>query len=320
MNPQDVLTTSQICHLLHITRPTLYAWVGQKRLQPWKTLGNGATSLFLRSDLSFGRLKRYARSQRQRRGRGADLTRRAMARILIVSRDRETIARLFFLLKGLSCQAFVAGSGVRFESLLMRVKPEVVILDLAAQDREQNFLRHINHRYQASAEEKPAIFALSGANAGTEEAASALREGAWDFAKKPLVESVFLARLRWMLKRRLWADLQAASAEDLVVSRDRCVKVNRAGRLVEVRIRPQDKEAMVSRLTPKERDLLCLFLSRPGRIFSKSMLLEIIWGYSVAIKTRTVDRHIENLRQKLRPQQHRIETHYGMGYSFSDPG
>ncbi|MEK6544259.1 MAG: winged helix-turn-helix domain-containing protein, partial [Elusimicrobiota bacterium] len=43
-----------------------------------------------------------------------------------------------------------------------------------------------------------------------------------------------------------------------------------------------------------------------------------VWGYAAGIKSRTVDRHIENLRIKLRPQQYRIETHYGLGYSFTD--
>lgn len=53
------------------------------------------------------------------------------------------------------------------------------------------------------------------------------------------------------------------------------------------------------RLTRKEKDLLELLESNPGRCFSRSYLLRTIWGYSDETKTRTVDVHVSRLRKKL---------------------
>ena len=57
-----------------------------------------------------------------------------------------------------------------------------------------------------------------------------------------------------------------------------------------------------SRFTQKEKDLLELLEQNPGRCFSRTYLLERIWGYSSAAKTRTVDVHISRLRKKLGPR------------------
>jgi len=53
------------------------------------------------------------------------------------------------------------------------------------------------------------------------------------------------------------------------------------------------------RLTLKERELLALLEQNPGRCFSRSFLLERIWGYSTNARTRTVDVHVSRLRKKL---------------------
>ncbi len=53
------------------------------------------------------------------------------------------------------------------------------------------------------------------------------------------------------------------------------------------------------RLTLKERELLALLEQNPGRCFSRSFLLERIWGYSNNARTRTVDVHVSRLRKKL---------------------
>jgi two-component system alkaline phosphatase synthesis response regulator PhoP len=54
-----------------------------------------------------------------------------------------------------------------------------------------------------------------------------------------------------------------------------------------------------ARLTLKERELLALLEQNPGRCFSRSFLLERIWGYSNNARTRTVDVHVSRLRKKL---------------------
>jgi two-component system, OmpR family, response regulator len=69
-------------------------------------------------------------------------------------------------------------------------------------------------------------------------------------------------------------------------------------------------------LTPKEFDLLHLLASHPGQVVSRAHMLQHIWGYNDG-NTRTVDVHIQRLREKLEAQaicSSSIKTEWGVGY------
>lgn len=68
-------------------------------------------------------------------------------------------------------------------------------------------------------------------------------------------------------------------------------------------------------LTPKEFELLRYLVINQGRVLSRDLLLEKIWGYEYAGDTRTVDVHIRRLRQKIKADQ--IVTVRGVGYKFA---
>lgn len=67
-------------------------------------------------------------------------------------------------------------------------------------------------------------------------------------------------------------------------------------------------------LTKKEFDLLALLMEQPGRAFTRDALLEQVWGYDYEGGTRTVDVHVQTLRQKLGACGRHIETLRGVGY------
>ena len=70
-------------------------------------------------------------------------------------------------------------------------------------------------------------------------------------------------------------------------------------------------------LAPKEFDLLHLLASHPGQVLARATLLERVWGYSSDISTRTVDVHIQRLREKLAIHPdcaQAIATEWGVGY------
>ena len=67
-------------------------------------------------------------------------------------------------------------------------------------------------------------------------------------------------------------------------------------------------------LTYKEYELLKLFLSHPGMVYSRDQLMEQVWGTDYCGETRTVDMHIRTLRQKLGPGGACIDTVRGVGY------
>jgi DNA-binding response OmpR family regulator len=74
-------------------------------------------------------------------------------------------------------------------------------------------------------------------------------------------------------------------------------------------------------LTPKEFDLLYLFMSNPGKSFSRENLLNLVWGYEFTGYEHTVNSHINRLRTKIEPdvtQPIYILTTWGVGYRFTD--
>ena len=119
-----------------------------------------------------------------------------------------------------------------------------------------------------------------------------------DYVTKPFSVSVLLERIRVILSRSSGPeDDQRLHYRDLVI--------DRATREVILQGRPLD-------LTAREFELLYVFLSSPGRVFTREMLLARLWGYDFYGDERVVDSHIKNLRHKLR--RNYIETVRGVGY------
>ena len=64
----------------------------------------------------------------------------------------------------------------------------------------------------------------------------------------------------------------------------------------------------------KEFELLALLISKPGKVFTRDIILENVWGGEVVVGDRTIDVHIRKLREKL--GDHYIKTIKGVGYKF----
>ena len=81
------------------------------------------------------------------------------------------------------------------------------------------------------------------------------------------------------------------------------------------------KDGVPVELTMKEYDLMEFFMKRPGKVFSRETLLDLVWDYDYQGDIRTVDVHIRRLREKLEPnpaQPEYILTKWGVGYYFVD--
>ena len=119
-----------------------------------------------------------------------------------------------------------------------------------------------------------------------------------DYVTKPFSVSVLLERIRVILSRSGCPEKdQRLYYRDLVI--------DRSTREVILQGHPLD-------LTAREFELLYAFLSSPGRVFTREMLLARLWGYDFYGDERVVDSHIKNLRHKL--NRNYIETVRGVGY------
>ena len=136
-----------------------------------------------------------------------------------------------------------------------------------------------------------------------------LRLGADDYLTKPFVFSELLARIDALLRRSGESKPKASSLEVGSLSFDRdTLQVRREGKVIE--------------LTAKELALLELLMSAPGKVFSRTAILENVWGYSSDPLTNVVDVHISRLRSKIDSgfPTSLIKTVRGFGYKLEEAG
>lgn len=129
-----------------------------------------------------------------------------------------------------------------------------------------------------------------------------LDSGADDYLAKPFGMMELLARVRALLRRA--GRGEAGAPQELTFSGIRLLPGART----------VTADGAPVTLTRKEFDLLELLMERPGQVFTRDALLERVWGYDYEGGTRTVDVHVQTLRQKLGACGACIETVRGVGY------
>jgi DNA-binding response OmpR family regulator len=138
-----------------------------------------------------------------------------------------------------------------------------------------------------------------------------LELGADDYITKPFSVREFRSRVKAVLRR---AELTRDDDVEEEPIEDRELRIDFEKRQVEVR-------GELARLTYVEFEILAALARSPGRVFSRTMLLERVWGDSAYRDPRTIDVHIRHLREKLeRDPRHPelIFTMRGVGYRFRD--
>ncbi|HSH20966.1 MAG TPA: response regulator transcription factor [Draconibacterium sp.] len=140
-----------------------------------------------------------------------------------------------------------------------------------------------------------------------------LEIGADDYLTKPFSIREFIARVKAILRRIKTTDTEKAEAIKNIFVVDNLT--------IDLEKRKVHNRDIKIDLTPKEFDLLILMVSNPGRVYSRSDLLDKIWGYNFNGYEHTVNSHINRLRSKIEPDINNpkyILTSWGVGYKFND--
>ncbi|OAH52904.1 MULTISPECIES: response regulator transcription factor [Bacillaceae] len=140
-----------------------------------------------------------------------------------------------------------------------------------------------------------------------------LEIGADDYLIKPFELEELLARVKALLRR---SDHHAPMVDDSsIVFGNGYFKVDRDGYQVFL-----DNEKLD--LTPKEYEFIETIALSPKRVFTREVLLDLLWGFNDSRDMRTVDSHVKNIRIKIREtgsNYNPVQTVWGVGYKFQEP-
>lgn len=219
--------------------------------------------------------------------------------ILVVEDDKNIadLIQLYLLSYGFGvCQS---RDGTDIEQYLQNGKAKLVILDLMLPVIDGwEICRRIREKSDV-----PVI--ILTAKGDIKDKLLAFNTGADDYVVKPFDPLELMARVKAVLKRTGERVTDNPSLQKPGLSVDlSCYEVLVEGKKVE--------------LTPRETELLYFLASQPNQVFTREHLLKKLWGYDYPGGTRTVDVHINRLRDKLETpnQSWQIKTVWGVGYKF----
>ena len=222
------------------------------------------------------------------------------AKILIVDDEKNIVELIKFHLKKENYRVLEAYKGKEALEIFQKEKPDLIILDIMLPDMGGFEICKTIRK-----ESKVPIIMLTAKGEEIDKILG-FELGADDYITKPFSPRELIARIKAVLKRARGAKTDVN-------------QIQLGPFRINVNSREIYKNNVLLELKPKEFDLLKLFITNPGRVFTRQYLLEQIWGYDYLGDTRTVDVHIRRLRQKIEDKDKKynyIKTVHGVGYKF----
>jgi DNA-binding response OmpR family regulator len=230
-----------------------------------------------------------------------------MKRILVIEDNRDIANLVAMHLRDMGAQVDLAHNGTEGLRLALDNGYDLVILDLMLPGKDG---LEICRELRARPDYTP-ILMLTAKTTETDRVLG-LELGADDYLTKPFSVRELVARAKAIF-RRVESVAQAQRGEGGVVQ---------VGPLcIEQQTRRVTLDDKPVELTAREFDLLWHFAQHPGQVFSRSQLLDSVWGYGHDGYEHTVNSHINRLRAKIErnpSQPDFILTVWGVGYKFTD--
>jgi two-component system, OmpR family, alkaline phosphatase synthesis response regulator PhoP len=219
-------------------------------------------------------------------------------KILLADDEPDTLEFIRYNLEQEGFQVFLAENGKEAISKAVNIQPHLIILDVMMPTMDGieacNELRKIP-------ELKNTIITFLTARHEDYSQLAGFDAGADDYITKPVKPKILVSKVKSLLRR-----VQPSEQDDSISSGE--ITVDLEQHLVYYK----GKELT---LPKKEFNLLCLLISKPGKVFTREEILSKVWGTETIVVDRTIDVHIRKLREKL--DNHLFSTVKGVGYKFN---
>jgi len=244
------------------------------------------------------------------------------ARILIVEDEAAVQELIAVNLRLAGYETLLATDARQAQAMIRAELPDVMLLDWMLPGASGLALTKTLRGEQRTRHVPIILLTAKGAEA---DKVAGLQAGADDYVTKPFSPKELIARIQAVLRRRA-----PQHTDDVIRVEGLCLEpaTHRVtsesgmratdGRGKGIRGGIQD-DRMTLNLTPVEFRLLHFFMTHPERVFSRTQLLDQVWGDHVFIEERTVDVHVRRLRNALKPggHEHLLQTVRGTGYRFT---
>ncbi|MBJ7899396.1 MAG: response regulator [Cyanobacteria bacterium RI_101] len=233
-------------------------------------------------------------------------------KILIVEDDPEIAQLLRETLERESFACRLAEDGLQALRLFTETAPDLIILDLMLPHLDG--LEVCTRIRQKTGVKDPYILMLTAKGEELDRIIG-LSTGADDYLVKPFSPRELVARVRALLRR----NLRHSEAEAKPLCRSAHFELDLEQFTALRKLAPDQAEALD--LTSLEFNLLATFVGAPGRVWSRTQLIDRLWGQDFFGDERVVDTHIRRLRKKIEPDPANpsfIKTVIGLGYKFED--
>ena len=219
-------------------------------------------------------------------------------KILLVDDEEDIIEFLGYNLSKEGYDVTTTNNGNDAILLAKKIKPDLIILDVMMPDKDGI---ETCQEIRAIDELKNTLIAFLSARGEDYSQVAGFDAGADDYISKPIKPRLLVSRVKAILRRKTGAD-------DLTINKQiGGIQIDREKYLV---FKNEDEIS----LPKKEFELLALLFSKPGKVFTRDVILDGVWGGDVVVGDRTIDVHVRKLREKL--GDHYIKTIKGVGYKF----
>jgi len=219
-------------------------------------------------------------------------------KILLVDDEIDIIEFLGYNLSKEGYDVTTSTNGKEAIEIAQKIKPDLIILDVMMPEMDGI---ETCHEIRSIDSLKDTLIAFLSARGEDYSQVAGFDAGADDYIAKPIKPRLLVSRVKAILRRKSGVEEVAFNEQEA------SIKIDREKYLV-------FKEGEELSFPKKEFELLALLISKPGKVFTREVILESVWGGEVIVGDRTIDVHIRKLREKL--GDHYIKTIKGVGYKF----